>query len=111
MKEKQPLLYRIERYTLKWYGLMKRMEKSRMPQTMHEIGIEERRPRSRPRDKWIKGIKESVKRKGENLMVLQKRDVGRQKKMNMLVLKADIAEYWTLTATIMMLVVILNGAT
>lgn len=50
-QEEQPVLHRIEKSILKWCGHMKRTERSRMRRTVHEMVIEDKRPRGKQAQK------------------------------------------------------------
>lgn len=63
--KEQPLQMTIEESRLRWYGHLKRMEDDRIPKVTHEMVMGGKRPRGRPRDRWIVGVKESVQKRGE----------------------------------------------
>ena len=53
---------KIETSKLKWYGHMMRMEEYRVPKRIFMEKIPGRRPRGRPRKRWIDTVKESIEK-------------------------------------------------
>lgn len=64
--KEEPLQGKIETSRLRWYGHLKRMEEKRIPKRIHEMQMQKRRPRGRPRDRWLKGVEECVMKRGED---------------------------------------------
>ena len=58
MKEK------VEKMRLRWFGHVKRMGEDRLPRRMEEMRMEGRRPRGRPRWRWIDGVVDGMLRRG-----------------------------------------------
>ena len=54
----------IEKSRLRWYGHVKQMEGKRIPRRLHETDMKGKRPRVRPRDRWLKGVEECIQKKG-----------------------------------------------
>ena len=65
MVKEKPLQETIEKSRMCWYGHVKRMQDDRIPRRTHEMEMEGKRPRGRPRDRWIVGVKEEVQKRGE----------------------------------------------
>ena len=42
------------------------MEGKRIPRRIHETEMKGKRPRGRPRDRWLKGVEEGIQKKGED---------------------------------------------
>lgn len=57
------LTERIEKSKLRWFGHVKRMEENRIPRQMLEAKLEGKRPRGRPRTRWIESVKSSIKKR------------------------------------------------
>ena len=66
MVKEEPLQGRIETSRLRWYGHLKRMDEKKIPKRIHEMQMQKKRPRGRPRDRWLKGVEECVKKRGED---------------------------------------------
>ena len=64
MLKEEPLQEKIQTSRLKWYGHVKRMGEDRLPRKAHETEMKGKRPRGKPRDRWLKGVEESVQKKG-----------------------------------------------
>lgn len=62
-----PMVEKIRRKQLNWYGHIIRMSPDRLTRTIMEAGHQGRRRRGRPRRKWIDQIKEEGARKGVTL--------------------------------------------
>jgi hypothetical protein len=60
----------VERNRLKWYGHVMHMVDDRIPKKMLEMKLRGRRPRGRPRTRWM----DQVKRGKEWTQVKQDRD-------------------------------------
>lgn len=54
----------IETSKLKWYGHMMRMEEDRVPKRIFMEKIPGRRPRGRPRKRWMDTVVESIEKRG-----------------------------------------------
>ena len=64
--KEEALQDKIEKARLKWYGHVKRMEGKRTPRRIHETEMKGKRPRGRPRDRWLKGVEECIQKKEED---------------------------------------------
>lgn len=57
----------IERGRLRWYGHVKRMDRSRVAKKYLDLRPEGRRPVGRPRKRWMEGVSEAVESRNETL--------------------------------------------
>jgi hypothetical protein len=55
----------MERNRLKWYGDVMRMADERIPKKMLEMKLRERRPRGRPRTRWMDQVKRDMEKRGK----------------------------------------------
>jgi uncharacterized Fe-S cluster-containing protein len=55
----------MERDRLKWYGNVMRMADERIQKTMLEMKIWGRRPRGRPRTRWMDKVKRDAEKRGK----------------------------------------------
>jgi hypothetical protein len=55
----------MERNRLKWYGHVMRMADERIPKTMLEMKMRGRRPRGRPRTRWMDKVKRDAEKRGK----------------------------------------------
>ena len=62
-----PLLQRIHKKQLQWYGHITRMDKSRIPKQVHEAREWGQRTRGRPRQSWMNNINNFAQKKGKSL--------------------------------------------
>lgn len=76
----ESLRQRVEKSRLKWYGHVKRMEEGRLPKVMEELAITGKRPRGRPRRRWIDDIKKDVTRRGYRFENIQQEEVWKDRK-------------------------------
>lgn len=60
----ESLRERVEKSRLRWFGHVKRMEDVRIPRRMSELQMNGRRPRGRPRGRWIDEVKRDVEARG-----------------------------------------------
>ena len=61
MQAEQPILDRIQRKQLKWYGHHLRMEDSRLPKKIYQWTPHGRRKRGRPQQSWKNQVTDFVK--------------------------------------------------
>jgi hypothetical protein len=65
----------MERKRLKWYGHVMCMADDRIPRKMLEMKLRGRRPRGRPRTRWMDEVKREMEKRGKEWMqVIQDRD-------------------------------------
>jgi hypothetical protein len=62
----------MERNRLKWYGHVMRMADERIPKKILEMKLRGRRPRGRPRTRWMDQVKRDMERRGKNWTQVQK---------------------------------------
>ena len=55
---------KIETSKLKWYGHMMRMEEYRVPKRIFMEKIPRRRPRGRPRKRWMDTVRKNIEKRG-----------------------------------------------
>lgn len=60
----QPLTEVVDRNKMRWFGHLVRMEDQRIPKQMLEARTQGRRPRGRPRMKWMDSIKPAFLKRG-----------------------------------------------
>ena len=56
----------VKRNKLRWAGHVARMEENRIPRKVMNACVEGRRPRGRPRMRWIDGVKEEVRKRNSD---------------------------------------------
>jgi hypothetical protein len=55
----------MERKRLKWYGHVMRMADEKIPKKMLEMKLRGRRPRGRPRTRWMDQVKREMEKRGK----------------------------------------------
>src|SRR5215813_14002218 len=63
---------RVSESNLRWFGHLCRMDSDRLGREIFEARMSGKRPRGRPRDKWIDSVRSALTNRGLNL------DTGRQ---------------------------------
>lgn len=70
----------VERNQLRWYGHLMRMGEERLPRQALEWIPQGRRPVGRPRKRWMEGVEESVRRRGETLGDVKRQELYMDRK-------------------------------
>jgi hypothetical protein len=73
--------YNIERNRLKWYGHVMRMADERIPKRTLEMKLRGRRPRCRPRTRWMDQVMRDVEKRGKKWTQVKRDGMGRQGQM------------------------------
>lgn len=73
------------------------MKEKRTPKSICEMEIRKNRPRGRPRDRWLKGAEECVRKRGQDWTIVNaKKWWGVQEVMARFMFQADPACGWKL---------------
>ena len=70
----------VERNRLRWYEQVMRMEEERLPRQSLEWIPQGRRSVGRPRRRWMEGVEEAVKRRGERLDDIKRQELYMDRK-------------------------------
>jgi hypothetical protein len=70
----------VEKSRLRWFGHVKRMEDVRIPRRMSEIRMNGRRPRGRPRRRWIDEVKRDVEARGIQWRYVEEEELWRDRR-------------------------------
>lgn len=65
--QQEPLITKIEKKQMTWFGHLIRMREDRLPKRALEARVEGRRPSGRPRKTWTDGIEEQARIRGKTI--------------------------------------------
>ena len=70
----EPVLEYIEKSQLRWYGHVKRLETTRYARKYLEWQPRGRRPRGRPRTRWIQNIGDGIRRRNTTIEEMEQQE-------------------------------------
>ena len=74
------LLDSVEEGRLKWYGHLMNMREGRIARRYLQWKPEGRTPVGRPRKRWLDGVDEALRRRGESLAQVEEREIYEDRK-------------------------------